>query len=170
MLCVVSPAILRGYRDRTCWILLVWTSTDLLYLDKTPGTSGLCQAYKPCYFRLMLLSLCKARERALLPMLSLCVSFLMGMVKLKEMMVFLGIRQLMENLASKTEREEHDAKDKDIEYFDSSLAAVRRHAICVKISMALMAGALFTACFTLYAVLSCSGGIRSLTGCIDIPD
>eukprot|EP00439_Symbiodinium_sp_Y106_P087250 s236_g43.t1 len=82
----------------------------------------------------------QARERALLPMLSLCVSFLMGMVKLKEMMVFLGIRQLMENLASKTEREEHDAKDKDIEYFDSSLAAVRRHAICVKISMALMAG------------------------------
>ena len=114
--------------------------------------------------------LCQARERALLPMLSLCVSFLMGMVKLKEMMLYLGIRKLMEDLASKIEREGHDAKDKDIEYFDSSLAAVRRHAICVKISMVLMAGALFTACFTLYAVLSCSGGIRSLAGCIDIPD
>ena len=81
--------------------------------------------------------LCQARERALLPMLSLCVSFLMGMVKLKEMMLYLGIRKLMEDLASKIEREGHDAKDKDIEYFDSSLAAVRRHAICVKISMVL---------------------------------
>ena len=114
--------------------------------------------------------LCEARELALLPALSLALSFLMGLGKMKEMLWFFQVRRLMEDMAFRTraENNEVDRAGRE-EEFEAGLKVVGCHAMLVGLAVFLMAGALFIACFTLYAAHACPGGIRSLNGCVDIP-
>ncbi|CAE6945796.1 unnamed protein product [Symbiodinium natans] len=112
----------------------------------------------------------QARELALLPALSLALSFLMGLGKMKEMLWFFQVRRLMEDMAFRTraENNEVDRAGRE-EEFEAGLKVVGCHAMLVGLAVFLMAGALFIACFTLYAAHACPGGIRSLNGCVDIP-
>ena len=74
-------------------------------------------------------SVTEARKLALLPALSLALSFLMGLGKMKEMMWFFQVRRLMDDMAFRTRAENHEVdRAGREEEFEAGLKVVGCHA------------------------------------------